>query len=229
MQKPEGTTVPFIRVPKLSGSHPVVLATAVQVRLRWSLNGKLCFNSLGGIVAGGYTNSQTHANNLGTAVIGRFTSSGLKALCAASTEILGVGIRNLQVANEVEYESVAAGVIGTGSGDALPNELAAVITLRTAKAGKRFRGRAYFGGGNEAQNTSVGQIDAGFNTALVSFLQGVQTDMGTEGITLAVLSRPQFANLAPPNDVQTYAGAITPVTAVVARDTLWDSQRKRGR
>ncbi len=214
-------------IPKLSGSHPLVVPNGVQVRLRWSYNGKLAYNVLGGSVGGGYVNSQAHADALGTAVIGRFTSSGMKALCASTTEMLGVGIRDVRTANQVEYQSVAAGVIGTGAGDPLPNELAAVVTLRTALAGKHFRGRAYFSGANEAQNDAAGHIDAGFNTAIVSFLTGVEADMATEGITLAVLSRPNYLNLVPPLDVESYAGGVNAVTSIVARDVLWDSQRRR--
>jgi hypothetical protein len=219
--------MPFIRVPKLSGAHPLVLANAVQVRLHWSFNGILGFNVLAGSVGGGYVNSQAHANALGTAVLGHFTSSGLAALMATTTSLLHVGIRDLRVANQVEYVSAAAAVPGTGAGNPLPNELAAVVTLRTAQAGKSFRGRAYFGGAIVGENTAAGQIAAGFNTALATFMTNVQTDMTAEGITLSILSRPRFANLTPPADVQTYAGALTPVTAILTRDIEWDTQRRR--
>lgn len=221
--------MPYIRVPKLSGSHPLVLATAVQVRLHWSWNGILGFNVLGGSVGGGFANSQAHANSLGTAVLASFTSSGLKALMASTTVLLGAGIRDLRTPFQPEYVSVASSVAGTGSGDPLPNELAAVVTLRTALAGKHYRGRSYFSGANEAENDGTGQIVAAFNTALVAFLTAVQGNMGTEGITLAVLSAPTYLNLAPPADTQNYAGAVTPVTAIVARDTEWDTQRRRKR
>lgn len=219
--------MPFIRVPKLSGSHPLVLANAVVVRLMWSYNGVLGFNVLGGSVGGGFANSQAHANSLGTAVLGRFTSSGLKALMATTTELLGVGIRDVRTANQPEYVSVAAAVPGTGGGLPLPNELAAVVTLRTALAGKSFRGRSYFSGAVVGESDAAGKIVAAFNTALAAFVTGVQADMGTEGITLAILSRPRFANLVPPLDIQTYAGALTPVTGITTRDTQWDSQRRR--
>jgi hypothetical protein len=201
----------------------LVIPTAVQVRLHWFLYSIPCFNVLGGIVGGGYGNSQAHADALGTAVLGRFTSSGLKALSASTTILTAVGIRDIRVANQVEFVSSAAEVAGTGSGDGLPNQLAAVVTLRTALAGKSYRGRAYFGGANEAQNNNTGAIEAAYNTALVSFMTGVQTDMATEGITLAVLSRPRTS---PPFPVA-WGGAATPVSSIVTRDTQWDTQRRR--
>jgi hypothetical protein len=219
--------MPFIRVPRLAGSHPLVLANAVVVRLHWAFNGVPAFNVLGGLVGGGYVNSQSHANGLGTAILGDLATSGLGPLLATSTQLFAVGIRDVRVANQAEYISVEAPVAGTGSGDALPNQLAGVVTLRTALAGKSFRGRVYFSGAIEDENTSDGRIAGELNTALVDFMTAVQTDMATQGITLAVLSRPRFANLPPPLDVQTYAGAITTVIGIVTRDDEWDSQRRR--
>jgi len=203
---------------------PLVMANTVQVRLHWTYNGVAGFNVLSGIVAGGYTNSQAHANALGTAVLGRFTTSGLAALMATTTSLIAVGIRDLRTANQAEFVSVAAAVPGTGSGNPLPNEVAAVVTLRTALAGRSFRGRAYFSGAIVGENSAAGAIVSGFNTALVTFMTNVQTDMATEGITLAVLSRPRPISVAEPAG---YAGAITPVTAIVTRDTQWDTQRRR--
>ncbi len=219
--------VPYIRVPKLSGSHPLVVADAVQVRLHWSYNGVLGFNVLGGRVAGGFGNSQAHADALAVDVAAGLTSSGLAALLAASTELVAVGIRDVRNPNLVEYIGDAGPLAGGGAGDALPNQLAAVVTLRTQFAGKHFRGRVYFGGANEAQNDSDGHIAGAFNTAIIAFMDEVESAMGTQGITLAVLSRPNFLNLAPPADIQTYAGGIEPVTAKQARDVLWDTQRRR--
>jgi len=219
--------VPYIKVAKLSGSHPLVLANAVQVRLIWSLNGKIACNVLGGSVTGGYVNSQTHADDLGTAVLARFTSSGLKALCATTTRLFGVGIRDVRTPNEVEYQSSASFVAGTGTGDPLPNEVAAVVTLRTARAGKSYRGRVYFSGADEDQNDSTQHMEGPYQTAVIAFLTGVQADMATEGIDLAVLSAPRYANLLPPLDIETWPGALTPVTSMQMLDGKWDSQRRR--
>lgn len=191
----------------------LVIPGAVQVRMHWTMNGANAFNVLGGSVGGGFANSQAIADALDTAVKGHLTSSGLAALLATTTSLISVGIRDIRAANEVEFVGTAAAVAGTGGGNPLPNEVAATYTLRTANAGKSFRGRVYLGGFIVGENTAAGQITAGLNATAVSFLQSVQTDMAAQGITLSVLSR----KLLRP----------TPVTAIVARDTLWDSQRRR--
>jgi hypothetical protein len=203
---------------------PFVLGNAVQVRLIWDLNGRSASNVLGGQVGGGFVNSQAHADALATAVLGRFTSSGLKARTGANFSLSGVGIRDLRVANQAEYLNTSAPVAGTGTADPLPTQLAGVVTLRTALAGKSYRGRVYIAGADEDQSDSTGRIDAAYNTAIDAFITGVAADMATEGITLAVLSRPRTA---PPFPVA-WGGAVTPVTSITTRDTSWDTQRRRG-
>jgi len=221
--------MPFIRVPKLSGSHPLELATAVQVRLIWTMNDADCINVLGGQVGGDFVNSQAHADALSTAVSAVYTSSGLRALHASTTVFNGVGIRDVRIRNLAEYVSYDGTEAGTGSGDPMPAQTAAVMTLRTAFAGKSYRGRVYIGGANEAQNTSSGRIDGTYRTTAIAFLEAVRDAMADEGITLAVLSAPRYANLTPPLDVQTWPGAITPVLAggISSRDNAWNSQRRR--
>src|ERR1051326_3980937 len=113
--------MPFIKVPKLSGSHPLVLLNAAVVRLHWNFNGHLGFNVLGADGGGTFANSQTHANNLATAVAGRFTSSGLKALTHSSTSLVAVGIRDISDANLAEFVGNAGPIAGTGAGDPLPS------------------------------------------------------------------------------------------------------------
>ena len=191
----------------------LVIPTAVQVRLRWTFNGIAGYNVLGGSVGGGFANSQAIANAIGTAVNGHFTTSGLAALCATTTSLLGVGTRDIRVANQPEFQSAAAAVPGTGAGNPLPNEVAAVVTLRTALAGRSYRGRAYFSGFIVGENSATGSIVAGLNTALVTFMTNVQTDLSASGITLAVLSRTHLS--------------ATPVTLIQTRDSEWDTQRRR--
>lgn len=191
----------------------LVIPSTVQVRLFWTLNGVSAINVLAGIVAGGFVSSQAIANTLGAAILGHFTSSGLAALMATTTSLDGVGLRDIRVANQPEFQSTAAAVPGTGGGNPLPNEVAAAITLRTALAGKSFRGRTYFSGAIVTQTSAAGRIVAGFNTALEAFMTNVQGDMGASGITLAVASRKLLQSNA--------------VTALQARDTQWDSQRRR--
>lgn len=224
-----GRLLTFGYAPGIARIRPLtslVVPSAVQVRLHWTLNGVDCFNVLGGSVAGGFAASQAIANTIGAAILGRFTSSGLAALCATTTSLISVGLRDIRTANQPEFVSVAAAVPGTGAGNPLPNQLAAVVTLRTALAGRSFRGRAYFGGFIAGENTAAGAILAALNTALVAFVTNMQTDLAASAITLGVISRP-FAGAAGPPVRPARLGSVTPVTGIVTRDTKWDTQRRR--
>lgn len=191
----------------------LVVPGAVQVRMHWTMNGADAYNVLGGSVGGGFANSQAIATALDAAIKGHLTGSGLAAMLATTTSLISVGIRDIRAANEVEFVGTNAAVVGTGAGNPLPNEVAATFTLRTARAGKSYRGRVYLGGFIVGENTAAGQIAAGLNATAVAFLNSVATDMAAQGITLSVVSRKLLT--------------LTPVTAIEARDTLWDSQRRR--
>lgn len=102
-----------------------------------------------------------------------------------------------------------AGDVGVGS---LPGSVALCVTLRTALAGRRFRGRKYFSGlpeskvtGNTVDATTAGNIRSAVGT-LASNLQSNGTQMcvfSTVGVTLV------------------------PVTSVTLTDLRVDSQRGR--
>lgn len=191
----------------------LVVPGAVQVRLHWTMNGADAYNVIGGSVGGGFANSQAIVDALDSAIKGHLTSTGLAALLATTTSLVSVGVRDIRLANEAEFVGSNAAVPGTGAGNPLPNEVAATVTLRTARAGKSFRGRMYFGGFIVGENTGSGQISAGLNAALVTFVQAMNNDMSAQGITPAIVSRKLLV--------------ATPVTGVMTRDTLWDSQRRR--
>jgi len=205
----------------------LVFPNAVEVRLHWTMNGVDTFNVLHATVSGGFVNGQVGANALDAAVKGSLASSGLEALLASTTSLRAVGIRDLRTANQAEFVGGGAAVAGTGVGNPLPNEVALCITIRTAMAGKSFRGRVYLGGFIVTQNTASGQIAPACNTAAAAFILAMAGNFGDAQMTMSVLSHPRPAG---PNNVPpAWPGALTPITAAIARDTLWDSQRSRKR
>jgi len=205
----------------------LVFPNCVEVRYHWTMNGVDAYNVLHASVTGAFVANQTITNALDTAVKARLTGGGLAALLATTTSLVSVNLRDLRTANLAEFVGAGAAVPGTGAGNPLPNEVALCITLRTALAGKSFRGRVYLGGFIVGENNASGQIVAALNTNAASFILGNVGDFAAQGLTMAILSRPRPAG--PGGVPAAYAGALTPVTTAVARDTLWDSQRRRKR
>lgn len=216
-----------------------VIANCVEVRLLWSINGQGAVNVLHGQV-GTFTSNQATCNTLGAAIKAAFTSN-LGTLCTVNTILARVGLRDLRQANQTEYLDTGSVVPGTGTGDALPAQIAMCLTLRTALSGKSYRGRIYLGGFSETQSDVNGQIIAGATTAALAFMTAVQNAMSSSQITLGIASRPAEAytivksvHHADGTDTETLmvtgkarTGGITPVTAVVQRDVKWETQRRR--
>lgn len=190
------------------------------MRLIWSLSGQLyALNVMGVVNAGGIAITQALTNTVGTAVKAAFTSSGHVGAVSTLVSLANVGLRDIRTASAPEFIDTGGAVAGTLAGDFLPPQIAFCVTLRTALAGPRFRGRVYLCGYGEAGNTASGVIN---NAAIpVAFVTAVKAALVASSLDLGVIHRPT-ADPFPPS-----AGFITPVTSIVARDSVWDTQRRR--
>lgn len=193
---------------------PLVVPQGVLVRLLWSKGGTTtAINVLGARNATGAVINQTLTNTLGSSIKSAVTSSGLGALQGTTFALAQVGVRNIAIANQPEFLDTGAAVAGSGTGDYLPPQVSFAVTLRTALAGRRYRGRTYLTGFVEAASDANGVATSGTATAAVAFITAVQSAMATSGLTLAVVSR--------------VLSITEPVTAIVSRDLLWETQRRR--
>lgn len=203
---------------------PTVVPAGVLVRLIWQFgSADYAVNVLGARNPASTVINQALANALGTAIKASFTSSGLAALMSTNVGLSRVGVRDINTASNAEFLSGATATLGTGTGDALPKQIAYCVTLRTAKAGPRFRGRQFIPGFVEANNDANGNPAAAVITAATAFVTAVQGNLSSNGLTLAVISRPVFDA----NCQVTRAGVATDVTSIVGRQTNWQTIRKR--
>lgn len=107
---------------------------------------------------------------------------------------------------------VSGGMAGGGSGPCEPGNVAFCVSLRTAFAGRRFRGRKYFSGiptSMQVENT----VDNAFGDAMVAAVQDLISNLATNGTPLAIISNTGLA--------------VTDVVAAIATDYYIDSQRRR--
>lgn len=102
-----------------------------------------------------------------------------------------------------------AGDIGVGS---LPGSNALCVTLRTALAGRRFRGRKYFSGLPESKVTG-NLVDATTAENIRTAVENLMLDLSSNGTPLSVFS--------------TVGVTLTPCTAIALTDLRVDSQRGR--
>lgn len=201
---------------------PVTVPNGIQVRLIWQLSGAdHAVNVLGARAAPGTVVNQALASTLGAAIKAAFTSSNFDDCCGVAYALARVGVRDVRQPFLAEFFDVGAAVAGSLSEALLPPQVAYCVTLRTAGAGPRFRGRVFLSGFTQSMNAGVGVATAAVRTNAVAFLTAVDAAMTASGIELAVLSRPN------PDAIPANPGDATIVTSIVGRDLVWDTQRRR--
>lgn len=216
-----------------------VIANTIEVRLLWALAGNGAVNVLHATSSSAPVN-QALANTLGAAIKSAFTAN-LAPMMNSGSGLVRVGVRDLRVEHAAEFLDAGASVVGTGTGDSLPSQVALCMTLRTASAGKSFRGRVYLGGFTETQNDPAGLGIVAASTNCVAFLTAVSSAMSGSGLVFAVASRPAERSTVVKttfhNDGTTTtrtitqsparAGGSTPVTSISSRNVAWETQRRR--
>jgi len=219
---------------------PLVVANAVQVRLLGTATGQGVINVLHASKVGGSVIDQARANTVGAAIKSAW-SARFATLMTVGASLVRVGLRDLTLASQPEFLDTGAIVAGTATGDPLPAQVAACVTLRTALSGRSFRGRVYISGWDEVQNTASAVMATATSTAIVGFLNDVSTALSASALTLGVLSRPAYAYV----DTRTWTlaagqtlvettgrgtartGEIHNVTLISSRDARWENMRRR--
>lgn len=193
---------------------PLVVPQGALLRLIWTQGGvPAAVNVFGVLNTGNVAITQTLTNTIGAAVKAGFTSSTQATFVHTTIALASIGLRDVRTANQPEFLEAAAAVPGTGTGDLLPLNVSLCITLRTALAGRSFRGRTYLWGYTEAANASNGTATPGVPGVGVTFVQAIQSALSNNGMALGVLSRTR--------------SVVNAVTLVQSRDANWETQRRR--
>jgi hypothetical protein len=196
-------------------------------------------NVYGARINAGIPINQALADTIGSAIKAQWSAT-MAPHCPAGTQLVKVGVRDVRAPQLPEFLDSGALVSGTALGDSLPAGVAACVTMRTAGAGKSFRGRSYLGGFSEAENTATGLTSTVINTACLNFLGAIQSALSTNGLILSVMSRPaervQIVTTTFHADGTTSVktvnhparvGRVSDVTSFQVRNSRWQSQRRR--
>lgn len=221
-------------------SPPQFLAGSAWVTLYWTYNAQLAVTRLGMQVLGGITFSQGLADSLGGVAKGAFTTH-LQPLMPGNVALVRLGVRDWRTANQPEYRDTAPQVTGSGVGDMLPSQLAVCVTLRTALAGKSYRGRVYLGGFLETHNDAASRVSTAATAGVLGFLDACDDGFESFGLRTSVVSKPaedvqiiRRTTLASGDVVEDIlshqvakVGSVNDVVAFEARNSTWETQRRR--
>jgi len=205
-----------------------VVPNSARMRINWSLNGIVAANVFGGKATGSGTVTQATADALRDIVLGAFNSSAINVQLAPSVSISSVAIRNVNAPDLPEFTSTVTGAVGTAPTEMLPRSVAAVVTFKTAKAGKRNRGRAFLPGFAEGTNEANGIMVQATEDAAEAFWTAIMTNLGGTGYDFAVIgpalpARPNHAGETLPAEPANSEEIIS----VTVRNKMWGSQRGR--
>lgn len=206
----------------------LVIPNAAMLTLQWSGETRTWRNVIGLVGTGALpVIDQALADALFTGISTAAGFVNLMALLAPTVVFERIAIRDIHAPNLNEFTSQGTPLSGGGTGDPLPLNVAAVVTVRTALAGKSFRGRTYFSGFTETQNDTQGRQSAAVNTAIVGAMTSINSILAGHSLTVAVLSRPADAHTVPAKTTPARVGQATAVSSFVARNSKWESQRRR--
>lgn len=210
---------------------PVIVDQCAQIVLNWTLtDGKQGHNVLYGRYAGAFAGSVAQANSIHTALTTGTAATNFLSALSVGTALASVSIRDVNIIDQPLIQSTNPAAPGTASGQSLPNEVACVITLRTASVGRANRGRIYipgFGTGSLAVGDTIAAATVTFVQAWANTIIGA---LSPSGYTLVIGHKARAAYTSPITGRSFPArpdGSIT-VTSLPVRDNHWDSQRRRG-
>ena len=162
--------------------------------------------------------------------VGNLWNANLAALTPNVVAYAGVSLRDLRDQGFPLVDSTVPGHVGTAPiAEALPLQIAACLTIRTNKAGRKYRGRMYWVGFGESANDATNHMTAACKTALDAFAAGFQAASNVSGLQLGVTHRPTAFDPITGLPISPGLGFTTPAIAVVCRDNVWDTQRRRAR
>jgi hypothetical protein len=180
--------------------------------------------------AGSYPGSVTLANSLFTDLSTSGPYALLNIYFNTQGSWAGIELRDLNAANQGIIQSDAPAIAGNGTGSPLPDEVAAVATLRTALTGQQNRGRMYFPNWNTLALGAGNTIAPDAVNSLQSFINNIPVHYTANGIEMAIghFHRLSYTGSTGRVHPERPAGTV-PVTQIVVRDNHWDTQRRRGR
>jgi len=160
--------------------------------------------------------------------VGPLWSTNIAPECPTTTSFNFTSVRDLRAASQPDIASTGTVRNGTApTTDALPRQIAAVITVKTGLAGRKYRGRMYWAGFAESANGATGHMTAACKAALDAFAAGFMAAANVSGLQIGVAHRPTAFDEVTGLPISPGLGFTTPAVQFLCRDDIWDTQRRR--
>jgi len=208
---------------------PLVIPQTAQMRLIWQLANTVASNVLHAIVPDDFHWTQTDVDDVFNGITASPGWALIAPLLATTTTLLGIEIKDLRAANLAGIPSSAPEDAGTGGDNALPDQLAILASLKTAQAGRSFRGRVYIPGWTVLASNPVGVPTGDAVTAALGFVTSVAAAMAVKNFELAIGHRGHALYVSPATGLNVpaeLAGSVV-VTSITVPGRKFETQRRR--
>lgn len=210
---------------------PVVIPFLTQVLISWGLpGGKTGHNVLYGRSVGTPQPSVSQAQAIFSGLTTGAQWTALATHMVSSTQLLSVTLTSVHTAGLPSFVSTGSAVSGSdAASQALPSEVALVVTLRTGGRGPSNRGRMYITGFSATQLAAGNVALASLVTDLAAWANNIKSVLSSQGLTWVIANpeRAAYVGSTGTDHPARPAGSVDVVSAIV-RDNHWDSQRRRG-
>jgi len=196
----------------------IPIADVVSAELVYNWDGQVCENVLhysSNTLPFTPTNMLTLANQLVT-----LWNANIKVNTSSNCSLTGVTITDLSSAvGPVVLASSGLPVVGTNVSGGQPNNVTCVITKRTAKRGRSYRGRIYQAG-LAVNQVTANAVHSATLTAMLTAWGAFQTfTVGAITYRMVVISRQNGGVITNPGTFENVTGFTS--------DGILDSQRRR--
>lgn len=154
-------------------------------------------------------------------------AAAYKELMGPFSKYRGVGVTNLTPPATVEVSTTGLDGVGTMTGADLPTQVSYLVSLKTAKRGRGFRGRIYPGFPPSGYIGSDGQMNAEGIAAIEAWFGALPftATVSSAGGNTATLGLGIYRRIA--NGLPLIPPAFEPAIAGVWKEK-WATQRRRG-
>jgi hypothetical protein len=205
------------------------ITNCIEIRMIFTLaNGKQASVRTHGISEGTFVSSSAMANQLFTAISGHWVQR-LAPHLNPTIVFTALGVRDMSLKTNPEFLSSLPAVPSTGTGDAMPQDVALVLTAEGLERGRGAKGRLYMPGWSENANAGGGIASASCVSALTAFGTDLRQDLNAVALTAAIAkpARNEYIGLTGAHH-DARAAHATQVTAYICQNGEWDTQRRRG-
>lgn len=208
---------------------PAAVPAVIEIAQFFALpNGKTIRNVFHGHYTSPPSNMQTLASALFTSLSNAW-SSNLGALMSPQTSFTQVQVRDMTAPQNPVYFGTGTAVAGSGTGNAMPPQSAAVLTENVNARGRGAKGRVYLGGWTVGADGGGGLLAAATQTAINAYGTAVANAISAQTLTPAVakVARQAYTGFTG-TSIPARGATWLQVNSYTCRDLLWDTQRRRG-